>query len=409
MMATPAPATPAPRPRRTVRSHLMRAVALPVALIGLAVAGGYAFLSTQVGVDFAVDQLMVRSGGRLQVEGATGSLLQAVRAERLVWKGPEAKVTATGVTLRWSPLALWSRGVLVHALGAEQIDVELKPSTAAASPPESLALPFEIEIERLAIGRLDWRVGPRGGTIRGLGLNYSGGAQAHRFRNLSLAADIGTLAGGVSIGAEAPFAIDGRLVLEATAALREARATLNLSGTLTELAVDGAGTAGSARIAGRAVLAPLGTVPLVRLSVDARELDLSAWDKALPATRLDLVAEAVPDGGGFSGKLDATNALPGPIDAGRVPVRTLAAGYAWQPEAIRLDGLVAELSGGGRAAGSARIPLSGARSAGTWSLDVRDIDLRQIYGPLIATRPARIDRRRPRCRPAARERRHRRP
>jgi translocation and assembly module TamB len=380
------PAAPAPRPRVPVHRHVLGTLLLLVALCALLIAGAYAFLSTQLGVDFAVDEIALRTDGRLKLEGATGSLLDSIHVQRIEWKGEEAAVTATDVTLRWTPIALLRRGVVVETLGAATIDIELKPSNTAAAPPTSLALPVEIAIERLAIATLNWHVGPRAGTIRGLGLGYVGGAKGHQFRDLTLAAEQGTLAGSASIGAAAPFPIDGRLTVNIDAGTRPADAALTLSGNLDELTVDGTGKAGDSRISGRVALAPLATVPLVRIAVDAGDLDLAAWDKSLPQTRLDVVVQAVPTAGGFSGQLEASNALVGPIDANRLPVRTLSARYAWTAEALQLDGLDARFDGGGQATGQARIPLIDMRSAGTWALAVSDIDLRRIYSALVATR-----------------------
>ena len=98
----------------------------------------------------------VRSGGHLAFEGASGSLLDAMRVRRLVWRGPSTQVTATNVALTWSPTALWSRGVVVQTLGAEHIELDLEASDTEMPLPASLALPFEITIEssrsRVSIG-----------------------------------------------------------------------------------------------------------------------------------------------------------------------------------------------------------------------------------------------------------------
>jgi len=382
----PAPqANPGPTPSARPRRRWLRASAFAIALVAALAAGGYAFLSGEAGVEFAVRELALRSGGRLQFEGATGSLLDAVRVRRLTWRGPEATVTAIDVTLTWRPTALWSRGVVVQALGARHIELDVNASNAAVPLPASLALPFEIAIERLVIGHLDWRVGPRRGTIRGLALTYAGGAAGHRCTNLALEAEPGALSGDATIGANPPFPVGGHLALKGNAALKGAESTLALSGTLASLAVDGSGSAGSARFTAHVALAPLAAVPLQELTLDAGGIDLAAWDKTLPTTRLDAVVRAQPAADGLVGKVDATNTLAGSIDAGKVPLRALSATFAWRADALALDELVAELPGGGRATGRASIAL-GTRGAGAWSLDVRDVDLRQLYAPLIATR-----------------------
>ncbi len=76
------------------------------------------------------------------------------------------------------------------------------------------------------------------------------------------------------------------------------------------------------------------------------------------------------------------------LDTHRVPLRSISAArqHGEHGKKLALDDLAAELSGGGRATGSARIPLAGDGAEGKWSLAVRDIDLRRLYAPLITTR-----------------------
>ena len=192
-----------------------------------------------------------------------------MRVRRIVWRGPSTQVTATNVALTWSPTALWSRGVVVQTLGAEHIELDLEASDTEVPLPASLALPFEITIDELAVSRLDWRVGPNRGAIRGLALRYAGGAAGSRVTNVKLGTESWTLAGGAAIGADPPFPIDGHLALTGDAAGKGAKATLALSGSLAALEADGNGEAGGARFTAHATLAPLAVVPLVAVAVDA--------------------------------------------------------------------------------------------------------------------------------------------
>jgi hypothetical protein len=97
-------------------------------VVALALAAGYAVLSGQAGVDFAVRELVLRGGGALEIDGATGSLLDTVRIRRVAWRGPEASAVAHDVALTWSPAALWSRGIVVSGLGARELALEFKPA-----------------------------------------------------------------------------------------------------------------------------------------------------------------------------------------------------------------------------------------------------------------------------------------
>ncbi len=383
----PDSATP-DRRRRRLRRGLRYAAVGALAAAATFAALCWMLLSGQFGVDLMVRELVARSGGTLEIEGATGAFIDTVRVSRIVWRGPTATAIVTDAALTWKPAALWSQGIVVHGLGAQRLELDYEASDSDAVPlPASLALPVELTIERLAIGRLDWRVGTGRGTLRGVAFGYSGGAREHRVSDLALAADFGAMTGGFAVGSAPPFPVDSRLAFRGDASLHGGEADVSLSGTLASLAVVARGRAGAARFEARGDLEPFAAVSLRGLALEAGDIDLAAWDPALPATRIAVVARAQPSPGGLSGTIEATNALPGAIDARRIPVRSASSRFAWSGDALRFDEIRAELPGGAKLAGHGEIPLAGG-PAGAWSLDVRDVDLRQFYAPLVATRLA---------------------
>ncbi len=357
-----------------------------IAILAAIAAGGFALLSGQAGVDFAARELAVRSGGALEIDGATGSLLDTVRIRRLAWRGQDASAVAHDVALTWSPAALWSQGIVVRGLGARLLTLEFKPSTADVPLPSSLALPVELVIEHLAVGQLEWRLGASGGTIRGLAFGYAGGAKGHRLSDLEFVWDRGALSGNATIGADSPFPIAGRLAAKGDAAFGSVDASAELGGSLARTTLEGSGKGGAARVTGRAVLAPLALVPLREIQLDATGVDLAAIDATLPTTGVSAVVRASPEDGGLAGTIEATNAASGSIDQGKVPVTTLASHFTWRDDVLGLDGLVAGLAGGGRISGQGRLPLGTPGVAGNWSLDVRDADLRRLHARLVPTR-----------------------
>ena len=375
-------ATPAPASRRWIARALFAAAALLAALV----VAGYAFLSGQAGLDFVLRELVARSGGALEIEGAAGSLFDTVRIRRVAWRGADTHASADEVALTWNPLALLSRGIVVRGLGAQRLTLETNSSTGDVPLPRTIALPIEVRIEHVGVGELDWRVGASRGAIRGLAFGYAAGVTGHRVSDLRLVAAMGAITGNASIGAGTPFPIAGRLEVKGDAALAGADASVVLGGSLAALTVDGSGKSGAARFSGRASLAPLAATPLREAALDASGIDLAAWSATLPATDLRLVVEARPEDGAIAGSIDAVNAAPGSIDGGRIPLRTLVARFTWRDDVLALDSISAALAGGGTLAGQGRIPLGAAGTAGSWALDVRDVDLRQLYTPLVTTR-----------------------
>ncbi|MEO8304147.1 MAG: translocation/assembly module TamB domain-containing protein [Betaproteobacteria bacterium] len=379
----PAKAAQHPASRGRMR-RVGRRFAIAVGLAALAGVAGYAFIASELALRLAVQVLIDRSEGRLAVEAPTGSLLSTVRIKHLSWKGPEATLSADEIAVNWNPLALGFRGIVVKGLGAQRISLSVQASDSAVPLPASLALPTRIAIEDIAVAEFNWRVGTNEGSFKGVTFGYAFDATSHRVDKLSFVAPHGTLTGGAKLDAQPPFAIAGKFAFTGDVSQKEARADFAVSGTIDAVAVDGSGSAGDARFALQAKLTPLAAVALGQLTLDAQDVDIRAWNATLPSTRLGVKIDARPLDGGLAGSVEARNAIPGPIDGERVPVRSLAARFVWRADALTLDDLVLEMTGSGRAAGRAAIPLDG--SAGKWALDVRDIDLRQIHTSLVSTR-----------------------
>jgi hypothetical protein len=360
--------------------RIARRLGIGFALLAVVAAAVLAFVASEFALTTAVQIMVARSEGRLEVDGASGSLLSAIRAKRLVWRGPGATMTADEVAINWTPMALWSRGIVVKGLGAQRITLAIQPSDGAIPPPPTLALPTTVAIDEVAVANMEWAIGTNSGRITGLTFGYAGSPLAHHIERLSLVLPSGTLTGNASIDAQPPFTVKGSLAFTGDVQRQRARADIAVSGTLDAVGVDAAGRAGEAEFALHARLTPLAAVALDQLSLDAHDLDLNAWDATLPITQLEVKAEGRPAGGGIAGSVEAQNAIPGPIDANHLPVRSVSTRFAWRADQIALEDFVGELTRGGRVSGDAQIPLGGG--AGKWTLEVRDIDLRSLHSTL---------------------------
>src|SRR5207253_6994135 len=88
----------APGRRRPRARHVSLGAGL---LIVLAVAGSVAFFLSPAGLPFVIARIVAQTGGRLSVEGASGSLASTMRFDRLEWRGAETSVTAREVVVEW--------------------------------------------------------------------------------------------------------------------------------------------------------------------------------------------------------------------------------------------------------------------------------------------------------------------
>jgi translocation and assembly module TamB len=381
-LADDAPPPSAPRHRRWLRALVAVGV-----LAALLVAAGGDLLSSQAALDWVIGRALLEAQGRLAIEGATGSLLDTVRIARLTWRGDDVDVEAQDASLSWSPTDLLSRRFNVSALHARRIALTLRPSADPAAPlPQNLALPLEVNLRNVGVERLDWRMGARAGAIDDIAFDYAGGAQTHSLRRLRLATAVGAVSGEANLGAAAPFALQGTLAFDGSGDLRDVQARADARGTLSVVELSGTGSTRDATVAAQARVAPLADVPLLAAHIDARDVDLRRFAAGLPSTRLTVVADARPAPGGFTGTLAVGNADAGALDAGRIPLTSLASDFVWNGDEIALDALHAELAGNGRITGRAVVPVHGGASR--WQLAVRDVDLNRLQSKLIATRLA---------------------
>lgn len=354
-----------------------------VAAAGLAAASAVLAAAVWLGSDHALQwakrQVLQSGGGAVTLEGVEGSLLGEVRIARLAVAGSDFVIDAEALAVNWQPLALLRGEIRLDRVAAASL-LYRSQSTAPAKPPDSLVLPLDITIAALEIRSLKIAGLP---AIENLRLGYSGGRLAHDFRLLQTQAAGWSIDGGLRIDAHKPFVLSGKTQARRGTTADAMQATTTFSGRIEELQLDIAGGGRGASIKAVASLHPFATQPLVRFAVQARELDLSAWHAALPRTRLTVDATAESADSALSGSLHADNAVPGPLDAGRLPLAAASARYTGSGRQWTLRELDLRFLGGGRASGSAKL----RDEQGVMDLQLRDIDPARIDSRM---RPAKI-------------------
>ena len=398
--------TAVPRKRR----RFVVALVAVVALIALALAAALAWLTSESALRRALEELSSRTGGALSFESPGGSLLSAMHAARVVYRDAHVEVVADDVAIRWSPRRLWSHELYIDDVTAKRVSVSLAPSSEPSKVPDSLGLPFDVTIAHAAIAHLEVRSDDTARALDDVAFAYSGGPTVHRVTGLDVASPWGRFAGEATLAARAPFGLRGAFSLAATDALRGATANVTLGGSLPAVDVKFAARALDASATGGMSVAPFAATPLVAATIDARGIDPAKFDAALPSMRLAAKLEAKADAPGrYVGTIDATNADAGPLDAGRVPLVSLASRFAISRERLDLENVRADLGAAGRASGSGSIDLSSRAKLppSEWNVAVRELDLSRLYRRAIATKLDGRIRAQRRARTAARRRRSR--
>jgi translocation and assembly module TamB len=403
-MAGPATAPLAPGsgrpPRRRLRIALVVLAVLAV-LSSMLIGVLASWLGSESMLRTVVARAVAASGGRLEVEAPSGSLLGTVRAARVRWAegATVANVDDLAVTLDWRGLV--ARRLRVVAASAARVEVSTPPSGSPPAPPASLALPFGVRVD---IGGLDVaELHVQSGDAEPLELSalrvaarYA--APAWTLDALSVRGDFGALRADGTVRDTPPFALSANALLETRLLEEPVAIALNATGDLSALAIEARTVLREASASARLQVAPFSPRPLLAADVGIANLDLARFGAGLPVTRLEgrLQGTAPPAAAGspvpalpaLGGTLSLRNTSPGTLDAGLLPVETATTHFAFDGSLLRLDGL-AVVGPPGRLEGDAtlRVPAGGARLPTEFALRLatRSIDLQRAHAALRPT------------------------
>ncbi|MCM8594771.1 hypothetical protein, partial [Accumulibacter sp.] len=321
------------------------------------------------------------SGGRLTLEQPSGRLLGPLAFARVVWREPGTEVVIESLHIDWSPAALLEKRLSIAELAAARVTIEIASSDEASAPPPSLRLPLAVDVNSMAIARLDYG---KLFSADDLHAAYAGDGASHRLTRVRGRFGKTAIAGEMTLGADVPLLV---------------RAGATLSGQLDEkpvsLAVDAAGplerfvlkvvAEEGLRGDGQVTVTPFARHSFADARLALTDVDPAAWIAGAPVARLTLRAQIKPDerhNGALSGDFNVSNSMAGPLDRQRLPLESLSGRFDWADDGARLAGLVARLPGQGRLSGS------GVWRDGSLDLDLeaKGLDAAQLASALRSTR-----------------------
>lgn len=127
-------------------------------------------LSTKEGTQLIAIEASERLSA-LQLEGVDGYILGDLTVDYLEWREEAVIVSAYGVSLNWGPLCLLERNICLDTLKADQLIVNLIPSTEESSSSEglpSIVMPVGIFADWADIQTLQLMISGQTHTITGL-------------------------------------------------------------------------------------------------------------------------------------------------------------------------------------------------------------------------------------------------
>jgi translocation and assembly module TamB len=270
------------------------------------VAGALWYGHTQDALERAVAQAVERSGGRLQIEGASGSALGPFAFARIAWTDGATAIVAERVRGEWSPLSLLSRRLQVGELGVARLTIASAGQGQAGGLPESLALPLPLAIDRLTIAILELSAEGTVIDASGIELGYLGDETGHHMRGLRVNSPVGAIGGDVDLGLQAPYAVAGKLSLARADPRRPIAASATLRGDLGRLMLEVQATVGSAQISGAGTLRPGEPSWLQSLSLKGSAVDLAQLEAAWPRTDLTVAGSAATTASGHASPISVS-------------------------------------------------------------------------------------------------------
>ncbi len=358
-----------------------------VAVFALVVLGGVLSVAWLAKSEHAVvwlaKEIAAAAGGALEITDPRGYLSGTVRIARLRYEDEDVRIVAQEVALEPVLVAALARRLELSTLAARELEVVIKPTPGEPKPPDTLALPVDVDIERAMFGRVVVRSEPDEFAFEDVSLAYEGSATRHAVRDLKARSTLGTFGGAIALGAAPPFPASGTASLAREDVSLPVALEATLDGSLERLEIALGGKAAGGAVDGTVRLAPFATRWLADANARLTGLDLARLDASWPRTELAAtVAAAMGDDGTISGTLDAKNAAAGPLSDGKLPLVTLVSPFTWRGGELALQGLNAGFGPGGRATGSARA----APNRAALDLTVKRLDLQAFHRPLHPTR-----------------------
>ncbi|HEY0336213.1 MAG TPA: hypothetical protein VGC70_02655, partial [Burkholderiales bacterium] len=343
-------------------------------------AGATWLVYTESGLAWLSTRIAGYAGKGLTLDGVAGTLAHGASVAHIRYAGEDIELHITSAALRVSPLSLLQLKPRIIGLSADEIAIVTKPGEPRGRPPDSLRLPLDFELTDARVTRLVIDLGKGPHELTNIRLDYEGGRAHHTVRDLTLNALDHAATARLVISTVPPFALDA--ALEAVPTQRkETRVYAAVKGNLTEVAIEGGATSGSARVHVTANVRPYDEYPLTTLVAHTARLDLKTLWPQLPRTVLDGDLALKRSGALYAGSLRISNAASGPYDQALLPLAALRA-------SIRTDGTTARITNGVADLGAAgAVTVSGTleRASAKLALTTSRLDVRGLHGKLRKT------------------------
>ncbi|MQA42643.1 translocation/assembly module TamB domain-containing protein [Rugamonas aquatica] len=375
------------------RRRWPRRVLITLAVLVAVLAGAVWLLGRESTLQQLVQRISNASGGQVSVTGVSGSLYHRMHIDRLVYRSKDSVITADNIDINWSPLQYFSEGLSISELHVAALTVRSLGPSEPAKMPASLAAPFRLSLSDARLDKLTLSSATGSDVIERLRFKLYGDKSSWHLEDASAQTAFGNVKADLTIGADKPFALQGKASLaqaKAAPASGNAQLSLEAGGNLALITLKAQGSANGASGNASAALAPFDPVILRALDLSGRDLDPAGFDPGWPQAKfsLKLNAAITPDQK-LSGQFALLNQdKAAPLDQQGLPLQTFSGKLAGTLTASTLENVLLDLGQAGRFTGGGHVKRSGPEAgidAAQFILHTDRFDLKNIHSSINKT------------------------
>ncbi len=357
------------------------------ALLLVVLLTGWWLLASSSGLRWLAEQISDASKQQLQFEQLDGRLWDQISIGRVTFDNGQQRLSIRQLQLDWQLSALWDRTIHIHDLQLAELQLVSPASDKPPTLPESLRLPVTLQLDRLAIERVELLSAagqPPQLVLQAVALALRADQQQLQLISASATSDYGRVQLQGRLATDAPFALQA----EGSATTQQRLGDMGMQTVQLQLAANGdlqqLQVALQARVAtlhaeATVQLAPLQPFPLQQLQAQLNGLNPHDFVAAAPNALLTLNAQlrGNPDRS-LQGQLELYNQQPGRWDQQQLPLQSMVTQAYLSPQRLEFEQLQLLLPAGGTIQGQLSWAL--ARQQGQASLEIQQLDPAALDG-----------------------------
>jgi len=373
----------------SLRSKIILGLLTPCFLV----AGvGYYLLGTTSGMTWMAGVMDRHTRGAFKVDGLTGSLFGGFTAQHLAFNSEAQRIDASGVQVDWQPRALLSQELHLLRVNVQRIDMhaeQVAAATTAPTLPASLQLPLDVTAAKIHVGEFRWfAVGSAQPdfVVSEVDASLNSDHQQHHLQVSNAHLPFGEMAGDVTLASASPFAVSSHLTLDtATPRDEDLKVQADVQGELRDLEIKLQAVGAGARADGTIALSPFEAVPLQRIQMQFKGVDVSRLLEKAPQTRLSgrLDMRGLK-GDRLEGDVRLHNDLAETLDKSGIPIVDASAHMKVSAEHWQITGLEAKTLLEGGLSGD--LDWDAKKQSGDAQLTLREVDIQALHSRLPSRR-----------------------